>query len=70
MIKENSKIKIIPSSGLMGLKLVELVDFTGTVIEDLTYNGRVSKGYLIQLDIPFQEEYLWFIPKESVEAYE
>ncbi len=68
MIKENSRIKIADSSGLKDLKLSELVDSTGTVIEDLTYNGRVSKGYLIQLDSPFQNEYLWFIPKDSVQA--
>lgn len=68
MIKENSRIKIADSSGLKDLKLSELVDSTGTVIEDLTYNGRVSKGYLIQLDSPFQSEYLWFIPKDSVQA--
>lgn len=65
MITANSKIKIVPSPQLSQMMLDELAGRTGIVTEDLTDPERRNKGYMVQLDEFFQQEYQWFIPQES-----
>lgn len=67
MIARNATVKIVASSRLTEMMLDELVGKTGVVSEDLTGPERRSnKGYMVFLKDPFQEEYEWFIPEESV----
>lgn len=67
MIERNSKVQITASSRLTEMMLDELVGKTGVVSEDLTGPERRSnKGYMVFLKEPYQEEYEWFIPEESV----
>ena len=49
------------------MMLEELVGKTGSVSEDRTGpERRGCKGYMVFLKDPYQEEYEWFIPAESV----
>lgn len=67
MIERNATVKIVASPQLTEMMLDELVGKTGVVSEDLTGPERRSnKGYMVFLKDPFQEEYEWFIPEESV----
>lgn len=67
MIERNATVKITASPRLTEMMLDELVGKTGVVSEDLTGPERRSnKGYMVFLKDPFQEEYEWFIPEESV----
>lgn len=67
MIKRNATVQIVASPQLTEMMLDELVGKTGVVSEDLTGPERRSnKGYMVFLKDPFQEEYEWFIPIESV----
>ena len=67
MIERNATVKITASPQLTEMMLDELVGKTGVVSEDLTGPERRSnKGYMVFLKDPYQEEYEWFIPKESV----
>lgn len=67
MIERNATVKITASPQLTEMMLDELVGKTGVVSEDLTGPERRSnKGYMVFLKDPFQEEYEWFIPIESV----
>ena len=67
MIARNSKVKIVASSQLTEMMLEELVGETGIVSEDINApERRGSKGNMVFLKDPYQEEYEWFIPAESV----
>jgi hypothetical protein len=67
MIERNATVQIVASPQLTEMMLDELVGKTGVVSEDLTGPERRSnKGYMVFLKDPFQEEYEWFIPEESV----
>lgn len=66
MITEGCKITIIPSPELTELRLDALLGETGYVLEDLTDHNRKAKGYMVFFPAPYKEEYLWFIPQESV----
>lgn len=67
MIEKNAIVQIVASPQLTEMMLDELVGKTGVVSEDLTGPERRSnKGYMVFLKDPFQEEYEWFIPIESV----
>lgn len=67
MIVRNSTVKIIASPQLTEMMLEELVGKTGVVSEELTGPGRRGcKGYMVFLKDPYQEEYEWFIPEQSV----
>ena len=67
MIEINATVQIVASPQLTEMMLDELVGKTGVVSEDLTGPERRSnKGYMVFLKDPFQEEYEWFIPIESV----
>ena len=67
MIEKNATVQIVASPQLTEMMLDELVGKTGVVSEVLTGPERRSnKGYMVFLKDPFQEEYEWFIPIESV----
>lgn len=67
MIERNATVKITASPQLTKMMLDELVGKTGVVSEALTGPERRSnKGYMVFLKDPYQEEYEWFIPEESV----
>lgn len=70
MIKENDRVVIKLSSALKRIKLVDLVGISGYVLEDLCFEERKTKGYLIRLDNSYLGEYNWFIPIESVRYVE
>lgn len=66
MITEGSQITVIPSPELTELKLDGLLGETGIVLEDLTDPVRKAKGYMVLFPDTYQNEYLWFIPQNSV----
>ncbi|MDR1501160.1 MAG: hypothetical protein LBT43_01720 [Prevotella sp.] len=68
MIKEGAEVTIIPSGRLEEMKLSGLTGITGIVTEDLCYNGRKNKGCMVCLNAPYLEEYIWFIPVESIKV--
>lgn len=63
----NKNITILLSADLARMRLSELVGRKGTVVEDLTAEGRLNLGYMIKLDEPYMNESLWFIPEDSIE---
>lgn len=71
MIKEGSSVVIVPSEELSKMKLDDLVEKKGVIIEDLNYSRRKYKGYMIRLsESPILGEYVWFIPSCSVKVNE
>lgn len=70
MIREGSKVVIMASLRLKEMRLYGLIDYTGTVTEDLNYNGRKNKGYMVHFNEPYLGDYLWFVPFESVKNAE
>ena len=65
-ISAGHKVVIIPSDELTELRLNELLGKPGIVLEDLTYNSRSVKGYMVFFSEMFNNEYVWFIPQNSV----
>ena len=68
MIK-NAYVTIIASPELSGMRLDELVGRRGLVVEDLSQNRKKNWGCLVLLEEIYMDEFLWFIPEESV-SYE
>ena len=66
MIERNTKVSIVSSPRLTEMMLEELSGKTGIVTENLAGAERRSKGYMVFLEEPYQDEYEWFIPDESV----
>lgn len=66
MITEGSRVMIIPSPELTALRLDGLLGETGIVLEDLCDDSRTAKGYMILIPETFKNEYVWFIPQNSV----
>lgn len=66
MITQGSRITVIPSEELTELKLDALLGETGIVLEELTEPERKSQGYMVLFPDTYKEEYVWFIPKNSV----
>lgn len=48
------------------MMLEELAGKIGIVTENLTGPERLTKGYLVFLQEPYEDEYEWFIPVESI----
>lgn len=70
MIKEGVGITVIPSGRLQEMKLLSLAGATGIVTENLSHKERKNKGCMVCLDTPYLEEYIWFIPIESIKINE
>lgn len=68
-MKKNTYVTIIASSELSEMRLDELVGRRGLVVEDLSQNRKKSRGGLVLLEEIYMDEFLWFIPEESV-SYE
>lgn len=66
MIVEGSRITVIPSQELTEIHLDGLLDETGIVLEDLTDNVRKCKGYMVLFPEMYKDEFVWFIPQNSV----
>ncbi|WP_236091873.1 hypothetical protein [Bacteroides ovatus] len=68
-MKKNAYVTIIASSELSEMRLDELVGRRGLVVEDLSQNRKKNRGGLVLLEEIYMDEFLWFIPEESV-SYE
>lgn len=60
------QVEIILSEDLTKLDLSGLVGRNGYVVEELDYPERKNKGFLITFEEEFCDEFIWFIPKESI----
>ena len=69
VMKKNAYVTIIASSELSEMRLDELVGRRGLVVEDLSQNRKKNRGGLVLLEEIYMDEFLWFIPEESV-SYE
>lgn len=69
VIKKNAYVTIIASPELSEMRLDELVGRRGLVVEDLPQNRKKNRGGLVLLEEIYMDEFLWFIPEESV-SYE
>lgn len=68
-MKKNAYVTIIASPELSEMRLDELVGHRGLVVEDLPQNRKKNRGGLVLLEEIYMDEFLWFIPEESV-SYE
>ena len=68
MIK-NAHITVITSSELTAMRLDDLVGCRGLVVEVLSEDRLSNRGALVLLEEPYLDEYLWFIPENSI-SYE
>ena len=68
-MKKNAYVTIIASPELSEMRLDELVGRLGLVVEDLPQNRKKNRGGLVLLEEIYMDEFLWFIPEESV-SYE
>ena len=68
MIK-NAYVTIIFSPELSQMRLDELIGRRGMVVEDLSQNRETNYGGLVLLEETYMDEFLWFIPEESI-SYE
>lgn len=66
MIEIGTKITITASDELTAMRLAPLAGRRGTVVEKLLSPRRRQKGYMIRLTTKYLEEYVWYIPAESV----
>ena len=68
MIK-NAHITVITSSELNAMRLDDLIGCRGLVVEVLSEDRLTNRGALVLLEEPYLDEYLWFIPENSI-SYE
>ena len=68
-MKKNAYVTIIASPELSEMRLDALVGRRGLVVEDLPQNRKKNRGGLVLLEEIYMDEFLWFIPEESV-SYE
>ena len=68
MIK-NAHITVTTSPELSAMRLDDLVGCRGLVVEVLAEDRIENRGALILLEEPYLNEYLWFIPENSI-SYE
>ena len=69
VMKKKAYVTIIASPELSEMRLDELVGRRGLVVEDLPQNRKKNRGGLVLLEEIYMDEFLWFIPEESV-SYE
>ena len=68
MIK-NAHITVITSKELTAMRIDDLVGCRGLVVEVLSEDRIKNRGALILLEETYLNEYLWFIPENSI-SYE
>ena len=66
---QNAHITVITSKELTAMRLDDLVGCRGLVVEVLSEDRFKNRGALVLLDEPYLDEYLWFIPENSI-SYE
>lgn len=64
----NKTIEIVDSEKLGELKLKNLIGRTGCIVLSLDSGSRRNPGYIVMLDEPFEGEYEWFIPIDSIKT--
>lgn len=57
---------ITASEELSKAKLGELAGRAGTILDEFISSQRKTKGYMVQLAEAYQDEYIWFIPIQSI----
>jgi hypothetical protein len=62
----SSRIIVVASPQLSGMRLEDMEGRRGRVIEDLTSPQRRNKGYMVHFPKSCLGEKDWFIPVESV----
>ena len=65
----NAHITVITSKELTAMRLDDLVGCRGLVVEALSEDRIKNRGALVLLEEPYVDEYLWFIPENSI-SYE
>ena len=65
----NAHITVITSKELTAMRLDDLVGCRGLVVEVLAEDRTRNRGALVLLEAPDVDEYLWFIPENSI-SYE
>ncbi|NDW10991.1 hypothetical protein [Dysgonomonas sp. 520] len=70
MIRVKSKVRVVSSEELSAIRLDKMVGMVGRVIEDLTFDKRKNKGYIVHFPKAYLGEKDWFIPQESIEHEE
>ena len=68
MIKK-AHITVITSSELTAMRLDDLIGCRGLVVEVLSEDRLTNRGALVLFEEPYLDEYLWFIPENSI-SYE
>ena len=63
---QNAYITVITSKELTAMRLDDLVGCRGLVVEVLTEDRLKNRGALVLLEEPYLDEYLWFIPENSI----
>ena len=66
---QNAHITVITSKELTAMRLDDLVGCRGLVVEVLSEDRLSNRGALVLLEEPYLDEYLWFIPENSI-SYE
>lgn len=66
MITIGSRVTIAASPELSEWRLEALIGRTTVVLEDLTDECREPKGYMVLIPDTYEDEFVWFIPQESV----
>ena len=66
---QNAHITVITSKELTAMRLDDLIGCRGLVVEVLSEDRLSNRGALVLLEEPYLDEYLWFIPENSI-SYE
>ena len=66
---QNAHITVTTSPELSAMRLDDLVGCRGLVVEVLSEDRIKNRGALVLLEEPYLNEYLWFIPENSI-SYE
>ena len=66
---QSAHITVITSKELTAMRIDDLVGCRGLVVEVLSEDRIKNRGALILLEEPYLNEYLWFIPENSI-SYE
>ena len=66
---QNAHITVITSKELTAMRLDDLVGCRGLVVEVLAEDRLKNRGALVLLEEPYLDDYLWFIPENSI-SYE
>lgn len=66
---KNTCITIASSPELSAMRLDDLEGCRGLVVEIIEGNSTANRGAMVVLEVPYLDEYLWFIHETSI-SYE